>query len=89
MATLIDFLLVQLTSGVHPYQGLAFGLAMYKILNNMKPSPQTHPGLEENDVLWEIMERQWAFEPEQRPSISEVQDFVSRLSLIIILDAWY
>lgn len=75
---------VQVMSGKAPYEGVAPGMILLRVMMGTQPDPKAHPELPVSDPLWDLMRKCWSSDPRSRPSMKEVVDVVrncSRLGL--------
>jgi serine/threonine protein kinase len=66
-------LLLEMSSGKMPFEGVAQGRAIRWISEGRKPDPKDHPILLAEDPLWDIIMSCFSTTPRDRPTMSSLQ----------------
>lgn len=64
-------------SGNPPFSRLHSLRIMFRVLNDLPPTPEEHPDLGPSDTLWGLMRRCWNKTPTARPTMRNVRREVS------------
>ncbi|KAG8919667.1 hypothetical protein FRC01_001179 [Tulasnella sp. 417] len=73
-------LILEVLSGQPPYYKLPYVQAMIQITQQKKPIPEDHQSLSSSSPLWDLMQRCWNIQPDDRPWIEEVRNLLEHIA---------